>query len=455
MYVTRVILVGLAIAVSCAHAAAQSRLIISGQGSAAGSPSATISVNLARLAVEWSIPSPWVNSVVTANGRYLVAWPVLSPASELWIYDFSTGAITAAPLGGHVLATAVAHTRRLEVFAAMTDGVVARISTSGLAPLLSCEKVTDLDLSADNRRLVLACGSEIVVADADSGVEVARFSIPAMFDQVGSLIASFDGARVVALLRKGGLSRLALFDVATGRVLVDGLTSELSWTVVDEHVTRLLAPTPGRDAVLLSTTFHFIPGWYGHRSLLVDFGTLTIRQSLPLVGVGTCKVGVISGCLEPFDAVFTADGRYVIAGSRDTVSLPLQTAPGATVQIVDLSSNTLVASTGADFFASGGLALALASAPLPPGDVSAAIRNGAVTVSWALPPESAAATAYRFEAGSGPGLLDLVTRLTNGDQTVIVFADVPPGRYFVRVRAINAMGMSDPSRELVVDVSER
>jgi len=58
------------------------------------------------------------------------------------------------------------------------------------------------------------------------------------------------------------------------------------------------------------------------------------------------------------------------------------------------------------------------------------------------------ATTYYVEAGSAAGAAD-VARIEVGAATRYV-VDVPPGTYFVRVRSLNARGVSAPSNEIIV-----
>ncbi len=72
-----------------------------------------------------------------------------------------------------------------------------------------------------------------------------------------------------------------------------------------------------------------------------------------------------------------------------------------------------------------------------------------VTLAW-TPPFAGAATGYLLEAGTGPGLANLVTFPIGPAPELQVGA--PPGTYFVRVRAVNSAGVSVASNEIVVVV---
>lgn len=71
-----------------------------------------------------------------------------------------------------------------------------------------------------------------------------------------------------------------------------------------------------------------------------------------------------------------------------------------------------------------------------------------VILLWYAPKTGTAPTGYVIEAGSAPGLADLAS-IQVGD--VGKFETMaPPGTYHVRVRSLNARGLSTPSNEIVV-----
>jgi len=86
-----------------------------------------------------------------------------------------------------------------------------------------------------------------------------------------------------------------------------------------------------------------------------------------------------------------------------------------------------------------------AEAPL---ELSSGGEGSTVTLSWTPPAGSEAPAGYLTEAGSDPGLSDIATILVG---IVTTFStEAPPGTYFVRVRAINALGPGLPSNEVIV-----
>jgi len=88
--------------------------------------------------------------------------------------------------------------------------------------------------------------------------------------------------------------------------------------------------------------------------------------------------------------------------------------------------------------------------PGPPAGVGATVEvDRRVIVSWRPSSAGGAPTHYVVEAGSAPGLANLAVLYTTGAPTSLAVT-APPGLYYVRVRAVNAYGVSVPSDEVVL-----
>lgn len=91
------------------------------------------------------------------------------------------------------------------------------------------------------------------------------------------------------------------------------------------------------------------------------------------------------------------------------------------------------------------------SAITPPGRVGvleAEVRGDAVVLDWEVPATGGPVQGYVLEAGSSPGLSDIAS-VAVGDVRVFTTA-LPPGVYYVRIRAVNDGGLGAPSPEAVV-----
>lgn len=123
----------------------------------------------------------------------------------------------------------------------------------------------------------------------------------------------------------------------------------------------------------------------------------------------------------------------------------------------DLCSESLLAAVGTPITVSAGgvstgidFGLRTDLPPGPPQSLSATVDNYAVTLSWYPSSQGAPPTSYVIEAGLTPGTT-IVTLPTTGE--TYMAAPVGPGRYFVRVRAVNAHGIGPASEEIVVVVA--
>jgi hypothetical protein len=92
------------------------------------------------------------------------------------------------------------------------------------------------------------------------------------------------------------------------------------------------------------------------------------------------------------------------------------------------------------------MTVALGTPPRPVG-LRATVAGGAVTLRWDATGYPAA---FQLEAGVTPG--QYVVRLALGAEPSVTIGGVPPGTYYVRVRAANEAGTGPACAELVVTV---
>jgi hypothetical protein len=99
--------------------------------------------------------------------------------------------------------------------------------------------------------------------------------------------------------------------------------------------------------------------------------------------------------------------------------------------------------------ASTELQVTVPALPAAPRDLAATVVRFAIALRWLPGTGGGTATGWLVEAGSAPGLSDLA-RVPIGVFPRTLAATVPEGRYYVRVRALNASGASPPSNEIEV-----
>jgi hypothetical protein len=91
-------------------------------------------------------------------------------------------------------------------------------------------------------------------------------------------------------------------------------------------------------------------------------------------------------------------------------------------------------------------------APSAPGSFSGVVNGSTLTLSWQVP-GSGLATDFVVDAGTVSGGSDIAAGLSVGNVTSFVASSVPPGTYYLRLRAIGAGGVSSiPSNEIQIVV---
>ncbi|MCC7126516.1 MAG: PQQ-binding-like beta-propeller repeat protein [Acidobacteria bacterium] len=93
--------------------------------------------------------------------------------------------------------------------------------------------------------------------------------------------------------------------------------------------------------------------------------------------------------------------------------------------------------------------MAISVAPGSPTLDAPTVSGNSVTLSWTVPDD--VVTGYRVEAGSAPGLADLAVLPVSSGNSVTI-PQVPAGRYYVRLRALNHTGAGAVSNEVQVVV---
>lgn len=318
----------------------------------------------------------------------------------------------------------VPHPRRAALFGRYRDFQLslATIDASGLRVFRQCALQATFggfDLSADGQQAVLLCASppasgwQLVVVDTASGAELRRVGIGSAIPSTFALNAA--GTEVVtvrtALVAGGTQFALERIDTATGAVLQSVALPD-GGAVVANHRRR-------------STPVLLRGNGLGYRLQTIDAGTLALGVEVPL-----------PGSIQRL--TFSADGDRVLVSALRTAAL-----------LVDLATGVVPQQAPAP--AAGVIFAAWGAEPQAPTLAPPVVTGSAVSLTWTLPAESTAVTRYRLEAGSQPGLANvLITAL--GPQPAFAAAGVPPGRYYVRLRAENANGVSAPSNEIVIDV---
>jgi hypothetical protein len=89
-----------------------------------------------------------------------------------------------------------------------------------------------------------------------------------------------------------------------------------------------------------------------------------------------------------------------------------------------------------------------AALPNASANLSASVSGGTVVLSWVAAAGPEPATSYVIDAGSSPGASNIASIDTGNIATSLTVTNVPPGTFFVRIRAKYSSGMGAPSNEV-------
>ena len=90
--------------------------------------------------------------------------------------------------------------------------------------------------------------------------------------------------------------------------------------------------------------------------------------------------------------------------------------------------------------------------PNAPNNLTASATGNVVTLAWSPPVPDDGILTYVVEAGSSPGLANLASVNTGSGNPSLVTGGVPPGTYYVRVRAATIGGAGPTSNEVTLVV---
>lgn len=171
---------------------------------------------------------------------------------------------------------------------------------------------------------------------------------------------------------------------------------------------------------------------------------------------------LINPASEPLTAGLAVSPRGVLASSRGLL-LGVDSSSGSRLDwsvpfdgpVPTLYADDRVVVAGGSFSMAGGalspgLAIFPEVVPQAPSNLRATVQGVSVRLDWTRPADGDPID-YRVEAGSRSGAADIaVLRLPPA--TTVTVANVPDGRYFVRVRAATPAGVGPPSNEVEVVV---
>lgn len=282
--------------------------------------------------------------------------------------------------------------------------------------------------------------AEWFALDGGAPIDVGNGGV---LDFDASSLSQSDNRIAIVGRRGGSLGFAAIFDARTGRAA--------PWDPVGVPEAFYAAVHTSPGIVAVSGTFTGVRG--------TPVFNFAVFPTVPLAAP-TALTGHVSG--------FTAAVQWTApAGGTSTYVVEAGSAPGASdVAVIDVGAATNVAGTlpagryyvrvraadGAETSAASNEVVLQVPAgiavPGAPGTLTASVASRVVSLSWGA---ATGATSYVIEAGSVRGASDIGSFPLAGTATTFS-ATVPPGTYFVRMRAVNAAGTGAPSNEVTIVV---
>jgi len=247
-------------------------------------------------------------------------------------------------------------------------------------------------------------------------------------------------------------SNVGAFDLATW-----ALTSfDPSVAGTSAYVTGLRATA---THLFVSGNFTSVGGQARTSAAAVDRATGAPAPFAPVVADPAFDIDVIDGVVYLVGDLGTVNGAAragiaAVDAATGLVNLPFDPGFGTTaVQSYHVRAEPdllIVGAWGTDSAKPSVFPTApMGGAPGRPSVPVPAVTGGsAIAMHWRPSLIGGEPTSYVVEAGTTPGAVNVGTLPTSGPS--FSFAGVPPGRYFLRVRALNAFGSSPASPEIAV-----
>lgn len=239
-------------------------------------------------------------------------------------------------------------------------------------------------------------------------------------------------------------------------------TAQCSWTAT-ESASWLSIASGASGAGTATVTITVASNHAAARSASVTIAGLTFwiaQQALsppPPTGLTASVNGnlVTMNWLAPAGVSVTAYGLQAgtSSGSSNLASVQLGSARTLTVSAPNGTYYIRVLALTAAGWSAPSNEVVITVDVGPPGtplDLQSIVLGSLASFSWQRGP-GGTPTSYLLEAGSAPGLANLA--IVPVTATSLAVSGVPPGTYFVRMRAVNSAGTSAPSNEVTVVVA--
>jgi hypothetical protein len=407
---------------------------------------------------EAGLPGP--DAAAFGGGEFLAWVGVSTPGPRIVLLNTLTGAVQAIAvpdffptrvLGGDgvsrlvVLGSTPSAGRGLLVANARSKEW--HVVDIGPAPLSFTDPIAyaagaDLLFSARARTSLPDSLHDVDVRHAESGALLRTLDIAPVSADVVSV--NDDGTRMYVT---DALNGTFVYDVASGRRIAANtseyvLQSALRTPALDESRNRLI--------VNIEPSLTGFGEGIGISAFTADSLQLLGRVRVPELPVPQPSSTIATGLTQEIDVNGLSATIFVLQAATSRTKYGPVSCHASQLIALDATTGGVRQTVGTTTALGDGACLAnlvRVTEPLPTRAGAVEVAGRRVALKWQAP---FGATRYEVEVGSAPGLTDLAT-IRVAEPSLVVDA-VPPGVYYVRVRAGNTIGRSRPSGEIRIVV---
>ncbi len=229
-------------------------------------------------------------------------------------------------------------------------------------------------------------------------------------------------------------------------------TALITWTTSNATtvtINALAVAASGSITRNLTQTTTFTLTATGAGGTVTRTATVTIEAQAPPTASITATLQSAAAATAGYTAVVT--WQTANATSVDINGQAVAASGSTTVNVSQTTTFTLTATGSGGTITRSATVTVSSSAPREPSGMAASVSGNTVALSWRAPTSGGTPTGYRLNVGTYSGGTNLTNGLNVGN-VLSVRGDLPRGKYYARVRAANAAGMSLYSNEVLFRV---
>ena len=222
----------------------------------------------------------------------------------------------------------------------------------------------------------------------------------------------------------------------------------MTWSTTNAASARIngnTVPLSGSTTVQISATTTFtLVATSASGATATQSATVTVTPAPP-----PAPTAQLTAILQnPTTAALSWQTTNAVSATINGTAVPLNGS--TTGPIAATTTYTLIATgaSGATVTRTATVTVTPPPSPLPsaPTTMAASVNRSLVTLSWRAPTTGAAPDRYLLDVGTSPGTANLLSGSSVGN-VLTISGELAKGRYYARVRAVNAAGASGYSNE--------